>query len=274
MITLVNFADKKFETQRWWNSVSAKLIGGFDKVLEYGPADLDDSFISSHKHILHCKKGYGNYCWKPYIINRALEQVKDEDYLFYADSGSFFIKSIKPLVEILKQGNKDMMCFRLPLIEKQWTKRDALILMDCDDPEYYNTAQVMGTFILVKKSEVSVRFFKKFEELSVDSRIISDEPNVLGKENYPGFIAHRHDQSILSLMAKKNGVTVADDPSDYGLFPKRYIRNDKSLFDPNLMNPGKGTVATVLLNRKVHPFIYLLKHMARITLYKSGIVKA
>ena len=36
-----------------------------------------------------------------------------------------------------------------------------------------------------------------------DKRIITDDPNELGYNNYEGFRDHRHDQSILSLLTKK-----------------------------------------------------------------------
>jgi hypothetical protein len=36
------------------------------------------------------------------------------------------------------------------------------------------------------------------------------------KDNYDGFIEHRHDQSILSNLQKKHGVTLVEDISQYG----------------------------------------------------------
>ena len=40
----------------------------------------------------------------------------------------------------------------------------------------------------------------------MDKRIITDDPNEPGVENYPDFKEHRHDQSILSLLVKKFGL--------------------------------------------------------------------
>lgn len=51
---------------------------------------------------------------------------------------------------------------------------------------------------------------------SQDSRAITDDKNVLGSANYKGFHDHRHDQSILSLLAKKWKLKVYTDPSQWG----------------------------------------------------------
>lgn len=39
-----------------------------------------------------------------------------------------------------------------------------------------------------------------------DSRIVSDSENVMGLPNYEGFIDNRHDQTVLSLLAKNGGL--------------------------------------------------------------------
>ena len=44
----------------------------------------------------------------------------------------------------------------------------------------------------------------------------SDRPNVCGLHNLPGFIEHRHDQSILSLLALRDQLEVIRHPSQYG----------------------------------------------------------
>jgi hypothetical protein len=132
MITLVNFADKNFRSKQKWNTFSAKLFGKFDSVLEYNFSDIDEETLALNKENLkYHNKGAGNYFWKAYIVEKALNKINENDYLMYADSGSFFLKSVLPLVKHMETKNKDILCFRLPLIEKQWTKRDAFLLMNC-----------------------------------------------------------------------------------------------------------------------------------------------
>ena len=115
------------------------------------------------------------------------------------------------------------MIFALSLIEKQWTKRDAFILLECDNTLFTDTNQMMASFILVKRSEKSIEFFKQYLKYSQDYRILTDVKNTLGLNNYPEFIDHRHDQSILSLLSKKWGLIPFHDPSQTGILFDPYI---------------------------------------------------
>jgi len=269
MITLVNFANSEFKNKRKWNVFTGKHIAGFDAVLKYSPEDIntenldftDDSFLKT--------KGYGNYFWKSIVINDALKRINEGDYLFYADSGSVFIRSIKPLINYLKEKNESILCFKFPLIEKQWTKRDAFVLMNCDYPEYTETSQVLGGFILMKKNKTSVDFIKKFQEYCSDIRIISDNENQMEKPNYPEFVEHRHDQSILSLMVKKYKILTMNDITDYGIFPEKYHQNKFLYNNKGFDSNGKSSKNVFILhNRKVSPIIYFAKFYVRLVLLK------
>tara|TARA_R110001599_G_scaffold179233_1_gene371737 strand:+ start:1503 stop:2333 length:831 start_codon:yes stop_codon:yes gene_type:complete len=274
MITLVNFADKRFRNKQKWNTFSAKLFGRFDQVLEYRFSDLDEEILSVNKESLKYRnKGAGNYFWKPYIVEKALNKINESDYLMYADSGTFFLKSVLPLVKYMETKNKDILCFRLPLIEKQWTKRDAFLRMDCDTEKYTDSTQTLATFFLVKKTKKAIDFISAYKKYCFDSRILSDDPNVLGEENYQGFIEHRHDQSVLSLLSKKdNNVLIEGDISDYGYYPQKYIKNKERLFNNEALdiknNKFKGTLIS---NRSEHPIIYLVKYYIKRILLMIGI---
>tara|TARA_R110001592_G_scaffold83316_1_gene246708 strand:+ start:1503 stop:2333 length:831 start_codon:yes stop_codon:yes gene_type:complete len=274
MITLVNFADKRFRNKQKWNTFSAKLFGRFDQVLEYRFSDLDEEILSVNKESLKYRnKGAGNYFWKPYIVEKALNKINESDYLMYADSGTFFLKSVLPLVKYMETKNKDILCFRLPLIEKQWTKRDAFLRMDCDTEKYTDSTQTLATFFLVKKTKKAIDFISAYKKYCFDSRILSDDPNVLGEENYQGFIEHRHDQSVLSLLSKKDSnVLIEGDISDYGYYPQKYIKNKERLFNNEALdiknNKFKGTLIS---NRSEHPIIYLVKYYIKRILLMIGI---
>ena len=274
MITLVNFADKNFRNKQKWNSFSAKIFGKFDNVLEYNFSDIDEETISQNtENLKYLKKGAGNYFWKAYIVEKALHTINDGDYLMYADSGSFFLKSILPLVKHMKDQKKDILCFRLPLIEKQWTKRDAFLLMDCDSEKYTESPQTMATFFLLKKTKKTIDFISTYKKYCFDSRILSDDPNVIGKENYAQFIEHRHDQSILSLLSKKEeNVLIEGDISDYGFYPTKYLNKDERLFDKDALNIKNNKFkGTVLSNRSQHPIIYLAKYFVKRVFISIGI---
>ena len=75
--------------------------------------------------------------------------------------------------------------------------------------------------MVVKKSLASMTFVSQWLAYAQDSRAITDDDNILGLGNYPDFRGHRHDQTLLSLLAKKWGLTVYPDPSQWGESEKR-----------------------------------------------------
>ena len=221
MIIAINYANKDFQKAQKLNLKTA-LKWGADKVIGYTPEDIDDEFFVRNKDILSAKKGNGYYLWKPYFLNKAYQELSEGDYLIYTDAGSIFINKIQYLIDCMEKEKIELMAFSLPsdMLEKKYTKRDSFILMDCDTDEIVNTPQTIGGYVLLKKSNRVESFLKEDLLFAQDARIITDSPNVMGKENYPEWITHRHDQSVFSLMCKKYGIKRFRDPSQYGIIGK------------------------------------------------------
>lgn len=226
MITVINFADENFKKQQKYNTKSAYKFGAH-KVIEYSPKDIDIEFIKKYSHIFSQKRGFGYWLWKPYIILKTLEKINYGDYLFYCDSSAYFVNKIQYLIDTMIKDKQDILAFELPLIERQWTKRDAFILMGCDKEEFVNSNQILSGYILVKKNDFTLNFFREYFNFCKDYRILTDSPNELGYENYSDFIDHRHDQSIFSLLCKKYGIKPHRDPSQFGTWPNKYITNGR-----------------------------------------------
>ena len=223
MKLLINYADKNFVVAQKLNSETGIEIAGFDRVISYSPQDIDAVFYSRNKKILRQSRLAGYALWKPYFILKSLDQLKDGDYLFYCDAGAAFVKPIEPLIKVCEESKQDIIVFESPiiisnvlLIEKHWTKRDAFILMNCDSPEYTDTLQRGTGYILFKKSPVSCNFANEWLQYAQDERLSTDLKNQLGYPNYEGFIEHRHDQSICSLLTKKYKLKGYRDPSQVG----------------------------------------------------------
>jgi hypothetical protein len=213
---LLNYANHAFRKSQRLNSKTAKEIGNFDRVLSFSPRNIDRGFYQANRHILDQEKGNGYWLWKPYFIQRALDNVKVGDFVFYSDSGSYFIGSIDLAIDVCISSGQDILPFELPYLEKSYTKRDAFILLDCDRPEYYDTKQRQSGFILIKKSNLAMDFFYNLCQVCQDERILTDMENRMGFPNYDEFIAHRHDQSVFSLLTKKYRLDAFRDPTQWG----------------------------------------------------------
>lgn len=212
---LANYADWRYSIAQKKNAASGLAVGGFDKVFAYGPRDIDKAFFHRNKNILQQKKGNGLWLWKPYFIQKSFEKIREGDYLFYSDAGSYFLESMRELIAA-PYLDKDLMVFELPFLEKQFTKRDAFVLMDCDSGQYANSRQIIGGFSLWRKSAFTMRFVEEWLTFAQDERVLSDNENTCGLSNYPEFVAHRHDQSVFSLLTKKHGLIAYRDPTQFG----------------------------------------------------------
>jgi hypothetical protein len=215
-IVLINYANDLFRKSQKINSRTGKEFDLFTKVISYHPNNIDADFRKKNIEILEQIRGNGYWLWKPYFIKKTLDDLNWGDFLFYCDSGSYFINSIQDLISLSQQKNQDVIPFELTHLEGEWTKRDAFVLMDCDSDKFYNTKQRLGGFVLIKKSELSMRFVEDWLAFAQDKRILADSENECGLENYPQFKGHRHDQSVFSLLTKKYDFTAYRDPSQYG----------------------------------------------------------
>lgn len=229
MILAINYADYKYRKTQKFNSETAIHKGKVDKVISYSPKDMDRIFFEKNKKILEQSRGNGYWLWKPYFIQRALEELNENDYLIYLDSGAFYINDVKFLLDQMKKDNQYIMAFEVPFKERWYTKRDVFLYMGCDSAQYTETNQRMATMILINKTETAVRFVNEWLYLCQQEDIITDEKNHLGKHNYRGFIDNRHDQSVFSVLSKKYGIKAYRDPSQYGRFPDVFWRQKTNL---------------------------------------------
>ena len=228
-IVEVCYADSVYEAAQKWNVRFAKWFGRCNEVYSYNKESLPAEFVKSNERFFKYKRGGGYWIWKSFIIKEVLDKIDYGDYLFYCDSGALLRHSLKKLIKVMENDNQDAMFFEVNgHLDREWTKRDVFIALDCDKEEYYNTTQRMSGFILIKKTERTISFAEDYCTYSQQGLLITDEANELGKDNYEGFRENRHDQSILSLLSKKYGYRAYRDPSQWGDYQKYLYR--KRLF--------------------------------------------
>lgn len=230
MKIFVTYGDEKYAVVRDLAVKMALKYGKFDKAIAYSPTDIDDKFRNDNNEILSIERGAGLWLWKPYIIMKVLKEVaKDGDYVFYSDSGSFFLR---PVDKIIQSMDDDIWVSNIPLYEWQFTHPTAMALMGCENEEYKFTAQVQATYVCVKKSSRSVSFVNEWLNNCCKFDIIAPFPKHEISKPPMGFIAHREDQSILSLLSKKWQLNPHLDPSQLGKIKNFYPQFDGYLCCP------------------------------------------
>jgi len=247
-IKLISFADKKFYGNQRLLNLSARK-NGIKYISSYSDKWLRNQsvFWIENNLILNQKKGCGYWIWKPFIILDALNKMRENDKLIYLDSGTLIIKSILPLINELSDNN--VVLFRNGShINSSWTKRDCFVLMNCDSDRYYNASQVLAGYILCKKNETTIKFIQEWLNYCLNYNIVSDSENITAHENNEGFKAHRHDQSILSILAEKHSIKLYNDPSEWGCKSNFFndssydINNDFSFQENHYLNTNRKQI--------------------------------
>lgn len=273
----INYSDSKFEKKRKYASIKAVKNGGFDQVLSYSPESLPCAFRERNKEILAKSRGGGYWIWKPYVICEALKSSSEGDWLFYCDSGAYFVKSVDFLIKYVKSYKQDVFAFDLPLIELQWTKKDVFDAIFNVHEEIIYTNQVLASYFLIRNTKYSRDFFNEFLHYSQVEGLIDDG---ISKENEI-FIENRHDQSIFSLLYKKHGFKVFKDPSQYGVHDQAYIQGaldrllgemskNKSVTSLLFNSPSKcGDYPQLIVhNRKESSQLSYIKYLIKNILYR------
>lgn len=266
MIIAINYADNNFREAQILNTRTAYKKGKVDNVIEYSPKDIDKKFFEENKEVLLQKRGGGFWLWKPYIILKTINRMNEGDYLIYCDSGAAYINNVKYLIEDLNKSKQDIMVFDLPLIEKQWTKAKTFEYLNCNNEKYKESNQILATYMIIKVSKISKAFIELYLKCCLNKEILID--NIDNENEY--FIDHRHDQSIFSLLCKKNNIVPFRDPSQYGIRPWEYMGNGR-LYNKKIYKNSNYPQILVSF-RKDNGKIYLIKDRVKYLMTKLSLL--
>lgn len=203
-------------------SQSALLFGGVAGVAEWNDKKLkQEDFYSRFRHILDQQRGAGYWLWKPYIIRKELLALNPGDYVVYSDCSTYngeFASILRPFAPLLELCDSGFGGF-IPGVyiphwgpAKIWTKRDCFVLMDCDSEVYWETCQIQASLSVWKHCDESIGFLTEWLDYCQDERILSDLENTCGLPNFPEFYDHRHDQSVLTLLAHRHNRRALGNP--------------------------------------------------------------
>lgn len=253
MLKLINYANNKYKVAQRVNSWTGRHIAHFDEVLSFGPNDIEPDFWESHKDILSQERGNGLWLWKPYFINRVINDSKDGDYIFYLDSGSFFIRDVHILLPYISEVNP-LFVTDIPLMECNWTKPACFDFLHAE--QYHLTNQIQGGILFFLVNATTRAFFRDYLNICKDTKLLY--PGGLGKgepilKNYgEQFVAHREDQSIFSLMCKKRGIKAHRDITQRGKDPRSFYNPNYLYQEPEHPDDCYPTIA--FLHKAPNPF--------------------
>ena len=231
-LALLTYASPGYETQQRAVINSARRSGFTDLIAWDRPRLEQTDFYTQHRELLDRRKGGGFWLWKPYLIGQELQRLAPGDFLVYTDSGYpwrplVIRQSLEPLLHWCESQNGGL----LPGVyiprhgsNRKWTKHECFVTMNCDSERYWRQPQIQATFSVWQKCTLAEDFVAEWLRWCVQPAAISDDKILPGVYEYPDFVDHRHDQSILTNLALMRGIRCFGRPDE--LHPDtKYIDN-------------------------------------------------
>lgn len=243
---LLNYADDRFGRaggvyrQNQLNLNKTAREQGITNIVSWSVQDFfKTDFYAQNKTYLDKPILANGFVFKPYIILDLLNKIEYGDIVFYYDCGDWGIKQPIQILVDLCINNQGTVFHQIKHKHSHWTKRDAFVYMNCDEPRYHKARQVQATWMLLQKNDFSLNFVSEWLKYNLDERIASYYlPNTCGLPNLPGFKENRGDQSIVTNLVIKYGIkTFKNGHKDVNIFidllktpallrgPKRILNN-------------------------------------------------
>lgn len=192
------------------------VVSGYARVTE---RSLPRSFYLDRRPVFQAGlRGFGYWSWKPYVIGQVMDKLTEGDQVIYVDSTCLALRNFSPLFDLARErgvvlfDNRDTSPDGSPWRNDMWTKADCFNLMHCNSRQYTKGLQVNASFQVYTVGPKVRQFVDEYTAWCKDPRVITDLPNTTGP-NLPKFREHRHDQSVLALMAIKYDIPLEPDPS-------------------------------------------------------------
>lgn len=211
---LVCYSDQNMTISRKRCIESAKKYG-IEDVHEWSREMIEETeFYEMNREILDTERGSGLWCWKSYIIYKAMLDMQDGDYLIYSDVGVEFINDPQHIINVM---DEDVFLFGNNWNHVDFCKMDVLKTINYFVPEIdtdiLTAKQVQASAMFFRISKESKEFVKAWLCYCMMPNLINDEPSMMPNE--PTFRDHRHDQAICTSLALEYKIPLHYWPASY-----------------------------------------------------------
>ena len=214
----VSYATPNYSQAAKLLAKTARRVGNLETRVYTPEHSAVRKLAHDHPAIMSAKRGAGYWLWKPFIVLDAMRGLPDGTPVLYTDVAMTFIADPAPLLALAKEHPVSVFeTGGLP--QAKWTKRDCFVALDADTPEYWELNQLSGGFQLYRTGPKAREFLHDLATAMSNEAALTDAPNICGLPDLPGFVTHRHDQAILTILARKHGAAVFPDPSQHGPWP-------------------------------------------------------
>ena len=207
-IGLITFGDGSRNWVNARNRLMRQAIksGYFHNVEGYSLKDLTDYLTVEDVQFMDRNRREFGFClFKPHSIQKHLSDNPEIDLVVYLDAGSE-INERKESKEVLYEyveevENSGYLGFQLDNLEKFWTKADLFKLLNTSSDDQ-NSGQIAGGHLLFTREFALYHCHTWLDVMRRDNyHFLDNSPSIQPESN--NFISHRYDQSISSLLLKK-----------------------------------------------------------------------
>lgn len=219
---LVTYGDTNYKDIKESFLKSAVTAGFFDEIHSFSELDLDAGFYKKIYEPVKSCRGGGYWIWKPYFVKKILNNLETNDILIYCDAGCTINKNGKnrfnQYIDMVLAAESGTVDFALNWREYQFTKAEVFSYFQSAS-EIMNSAQLVGGILILRKCPHTIKLVDLWLETAVNHPFLfTDEQK---SSQYEGFIDHRHDQSIFSVIRKTYGANIIPNETSFRDFEKK-----------------------------------------------------
>ena len=184
-------------------------------------------------------RGFGWYSFKPYVILSELNRIEhcitsdlstpddgsnfeydlhaltdQKPVVLWTDADTYPIADLTPLYEQCHKDGGIMLFAAEGCVQGAWTKRSCMKAMACDTGDYRRSQHAVGRFMLFEAGNYRAKqFLMEWQTYLLNPACIGLEPS---PDEYPEYVEHRSDQSILGNLAHKYGLKLYREADGFG----------------------------------------------------------
>ena len=177
-------------------------------------------------------RGFGWFCWKPFVLLDALDRLQPGDVVLYTDADTYPVADFSMLFDHCRKMGGIMAFAARGCVNRNWNKYDCMAVMGQLEPFWRERPAAVARFMLFEAGKWKPRqFLMEWLTYCVNPLAQTFDPSVLGPE-YPDLHEHRTEQAIYTNLCHKYGLYLhreacqfgADQQQDKELYPQLFFQ--------------------------------------------------
>ena len=211
--------DRLFESAKPWDLECIRFNNEYIYNLPY---------YEEHRDVLD-RVSFG-FCFKAIGFTETFKQMEEGDIALFVDSNHVIVDPSIYYDVADHYGVYIHDHIWNMYLNKHWTRRDTFVNMKCDEERYWNSLHMQCNIIGLKKTPLNSSFVNELLKCDLDYNIMFGNGEY---ENLEGFIEHRHDQSVFSILREKYEFPFLDRTASY----KRGLRFEHDISEESTITP-------------------------------------